>query len=350
MTEIEKKPRAKQGAFTLVELLVVIAIIGILIALLLPAVQSAREAARRLQCANHLKQIGLAIQNHVAATERFPTNGWGYAWIGDPDKGNDWRQPGGWMFNILPYLEQQTVYDLQSGKSSSSSPTKTAAASQMLQTPLEAMHCPSRRPAQVYPTQDTYAHFRSPKYADETMEVARADYAANGGDVMTSPSSNSSGISDAGPSDYTVGSSAATRGAYQKVAALATGIIYAASEIKMRDVTDGTSYTYVAGEKYLDPDHYLDGTGAGDNENMYMGDNGDIVRWTTFTSANDNFQPRQDKSGANIYQPFGSAHAGGFNMVFCDGSVRTINYTIDRETHRRLGNRHDGEVIDSSKL
>ena len=106
---------AGSRAFTLVELLVVITIIGVVIALLLPAVQAVREAARIGQCQNNLKQLAQGCLNHENATRRFPTNGWGPHWTGDADMGNDWLQPGGWIYNILPYIEQQSLHDMGAG-------------------------------------------------------------------------------------------------------------------------------------------------------------------------------------------------------------------------------------------
>ena len=97
--------RQHNRGFTLVELLVVIAIIGILIALLLPAIQAAREAARRMQCSNNLKQIGQACLSHVDSLKFFPTGGWGWGWAGEASRGFGPGQPGGWAYNILPYME-----------------------------------------------------------------------------------------------------------------------------------------------------------------------------------------------------------------------------------------------------
>ena len=107
--------------FTLIELLVVIAIIGVLIALLLPAVQAAREAARRSQCSNNLKQMTLATLTHEDTHKTLPSAGWGAHWMGDPDRGFGVEQPGGWAYNVLPFLEQGNLRQIGAGASGAAS-------------------------------------------------------------------------------------------------------------------------------------------------------------------------------------------------------------------------------------
>ena len=138
----------KSRGFTLVELLVVIAIIGILIALLLPAIQAAREAARRSQCSNNLKQMGMAAQNHVSTNNRLPTGGWSCRWIGNPDWGTGRHQPGGWMFNLLPFIEQKQTYMMQVGKTGAA---RINLAETMIRTCIPYLNCPSRRASALLP-------------------------------------------------------------------------------------------------------------------------------------------------------------------------------------------------------
>jgi hypothetical protein len=107
--------------------MVVLVIVAMLLTLMAPAVQHVRESARDMDCSNRLRQIGIAIHAHEQAHKILPTNGWGYEWIGNPNRGFRRTQPGGWVYNILPYMEQASVHDLGRGMVAGSSPQKKAA-------------------------------------------------------------------------------------------------------------------------------------------------------------------------------------------------------------------------------
>lgn len=316
--------------FTLVELLVVITIIGILIGLLLPAVNSAREAARKVQCQNNIKQLGAAALQHEQAQKFWPTGGWGWDWVGDPDRGFSIKQPGGWIYNVLPYMDGQNLHDMGTGKPQG---TKWQQAGMMVGTPVATINCPSRRQAITFPTGRTSYNNASPI---SSAGVTRSDYAANQGDA-------SGDEVDGGPPDLQTGDT--TWKWFNAVAAdHVTGISYIRSQITTAHITDGASQTYFAGEKYLNPDNYLSGNDPADNECALSGWDNDNYR-----DASGSATPMQDTPGFTDTLRFGSVHPSGAQFVFCDGSVHNISYSIDPVTHARLANRADGLPIDDSK-
>ncbi len=367
-----RKPDRRQHAFTLVELLVVIAIIGILIGLLLPAVQHARESARIAQCANNLKQIGVALQHHESEHGTFPTGGWGWGWIGDPDRGTGLAQPGGWIYNILGYLEMQNLHDMGMGIDpaavSPASPAKISANATRLTTPVSGFLCPTRRASGLYPfTAGTPANY-TPSSGTPSMMAAKSDYAANGGDTQATPellgiwSSPCGGTASCGPSAGSATGALLTAGTLQQYNIQVmqmnptginqnqsgpTGIIAAMMMTSTADIRDGAAVTYLAAEKYLEPSEYRSGKDPGDSHTLLSGDSQDITRYTGYISGSTfSFQPpMQDRRGLTNSRAFGSAHVNGFNACMCDGSGHLINYAIDPKVHCYYGNKADNCVV-----
>ena len=314
-------------AFTLVELLVVIAIIALLVALLLPAVQSAREAARRSVCSNNLRQLALGCVSHHELLGFFPSGGWGRYWVCDPDRGFGKRQPGGWGYHVLPFIEEQALHDLGADRDFA---TKKSLNKRRIATPVSTFYCPSRREARTYPVTSQFSWNRMPHFSDPLEEAARTDYAANGGDAVSGLFGNGWGD---GPADFAQGDSDSYR---WPSLVRHTGITANRSEVNLRKVVDGASKTYLLGEKYLNPEDYSSGDDWGDNHNVFSGDDMEIVRFGDRTIG-----VHRDRPGLVAYFGFGSAHATSCFMAMCDGSVHAIGYDIDLEVHQRLANRND---------
>jgi len=331
-------PNRKPTGFTLVELLVVIAIIGILIALLLPAVQAAREAARRAQCSNHLKQIGLGFLNHENVYHHMPTGGWGWRWMGDPNGGFGRDQPGGWCYGVLPYIEQQTLRDIGRGETG---PTLAADLVVVHSTPLAVFNCPTRRSAAPLPYFDDfgsgYEGFYNLVGVPTPPGAARGDYAANGGSTGVQAPEGPATLAEGKDSDAWLD----TR--------LCNGIVHQVSTVSIADILDGTSNSYMVGERNLCPDSYQSGQDPADDNNLYVGIDIDTVRWTCGSPTDTaciTYRPSPDRPQHFTRHNFGSAHPGAFNMGLCDGSVRGISYTIDAVVHRDLGGRDDGNTVE----
>lgn len=342
--------RFRRG-FTLVELLVVIAIIGILVALLLPAIQAAREAARRSQCKSNLKQLALGCINHHDAHRHFPTGGWGWFWVGDPDRGFSKDQPGGWSFNILPYIEEGALHQRGSdGDPKTVTPrVQMVGASSVVQSPITIINCTTRRAARTFPM-TTNAGGNQGLFNSQTPDVTgRGDYAANSGHVYN----EWPGDKGQGPTSYTVADqwTAARQWGGDQFKTFAgqnaqTGISYERSEIGIRSITDGTTKTYLIGERYIPVANYEDGQWAADNETWCTGFNNDNYRRTGRISGAAIVElvpiPDTDTTSPDSGGRFGSAHSGVWQVAFCDGSVQSISYDIDWQVHRDLGNREDG--------
>jgi len=332
--------RVQRRGFTLVEVLVVIAIIGALVALLLPAVQSAREAARRTQCRNHLKQMSLAMMVHESSHKVFPTGGWGFNWIGDPDRGTGLKQPGGWFYCILPQLELATLADigkgLEGGAPDKNSP-KGQALLKLISTPVTVYHCPSRRPAKLYPNSNAPYNCKLPPL------VAKIDYAGNGGDnniIDSTQAFQPRYFKDGDDPNY-----------WNKFPP-SNGVCIAHSQVAISQVRDGTSRCYLLGEKYLSSEYYeANGVDLGDNHSAFTGLNWDNVRTTSKAAKPPPYDlqpPKQDSPEDHNIWNFGSAHPTSFGMAFCDGSVHDIAYAIDPQVHRRLSHKSDGAQVPDS--
>ncbi|MCU0981483.1 MAG: DUF1559 domain-containing protein [Pirellulaceae bacterium] len=297
-----KRTYRGSSGFTLVELLVVIAIIGILVALLLPAIQAAREAARRTQCNNNLKQIGVALHNYHDTNKVLPAGFINRTPAGNPD----W----GWAVAIMPFMEMDAIYkELDVGTTrliQFYSATATAEQRALLQTQIPAYRCPS----DVAKPLNNLCQFGSQN--PPHFDLATANYVASSG------TGTNAGTTDAG------------------------GLFYGNSFRNFRDILDGTSSTLMAGERGAS---HLAAVWAGVGRNDSYGNEG--TARTLFRSGFViNFDYVWQGHPENQGKGLASFHPGGVNLALADASVRWFPQTTNTAVMQYLGNRADGNVVE----
>ncbi|QDV81202.1 DUF1559 domain-containing protein [Planctomycetes bacterium TBK1r] len=313
---------ASRHGFTLVELLVVIAIIGILVGLLLPAVQAAREAARVMQCQNRLKQVALACHNYESAFKSLPGYGGERPGFLITQRENRFRTNlggGTWITQVLLYLEEPQLATKIQPLARSMAVTPSDRIQSLVRVPVETLHCPSRRDAEPYPLHEPY----SLRYGDAG---ARNDYAMNGGSAVI---------------DHSV-----TPNSREAPAIKLThdGIWVLGQRTRFNTIFDGLSNTYLVGEKAMDLNKLETGDGFGDRSPIAGYHNVPISSHSYVRYAARS--PKMD-SRANCLEchDFGATHHSGWNVAFADGRVTLMDYNLDLEIHRAQASVNGREII-----
>jgi prepilin-type N-terminal cleavage/methylation domain-containing protein/prepilin-type processing-associated H-X9-DG protein len=331
--------------FTLVELLVVIAIIGVLVALLLPAVQAAREAARRSQCTNNLKQIALSMHNYHDTYQVFPSGylaGFGAnAWV----SGN--QSSWGWGAFLLPFIEQSALHDQLTPGRFRLSDAITAGSPvdrvTLLQTPLAAFRCPS----DTGPAVNNRHRLRNA--SDGDVDAALSNYIGNNGSNRWHGGGRLISPGPGGSSQWNPGVPATIEGV-----SAPNGIFWRESNVRFSQITDGTSNTALVGERAWNLNAQTGTVFC--NAGLIYGTVSQNEQLTIRMNLGTGTVPINSGVGNDCIFGYSSRHPGGIQMALCDGSVRFISETIDhrpgpdglravQSTFERLLARDDGQPL-----
>lgn len=387
---------ARPRGFSMIELLVVVAVIGVLTGLLLAVLQRVRESSRNTTCRNNLFQLGKAIATAESANGRFNSGGWAGQWLGDSSRGSEGKQPGGWAFQLLPYLEELPLWDSLASVPSGQADVRYRDLAKYV---APVLSCPSRRTGSTNLTEGLNLY---PMSGNQIVasRVFRSDYAANGGSSGLCPklaaikgtksilgSSRKVKIAHfAGngkcielmlpisavleghgghpldrlggcdeeqcngqiddiiyvPRSVSQGDAMVDGGVEARLTLsdggipdLQDGLTRRMRQLGQSDVLDGLSRTYLLGEKNVRSDAYETTDDSGDVFPAWSGYSASNIRWARKP-------PIQDEWEVEHPSEFGSAHYVGANMVMADGAVLTVNYDIDAAVHAARASINDG--------
>lgn len=347
-TRRKRPPRA----FTLVELLVVITVIGILMGMLLPAVSAINESSRNSRCKNNLRQIGLAMRSHCEKRGVFPTGGI-CPWPAIDDyltkEKVPWgpeRQGLGWAFQILPYIEMETAFNI------GELPAREVASEgyqSMLQKVLVPFYfCPTRRRPTLRENDPGPPQFGAAMLNDYASATP-ADFPENQKSYIFTPSDPNDLYRGEDPSR--VASGKKYNGVVVRTCAQPKGgaAVKSTQPTTLAKIRDGLGFTIMVGEKRVEKDHYFSGEATYDDRGWSDGWSPNIVRSTGFPPGPDIIADT-DEDRKQIGFGFGAAHSGQFNAVFADGHASGLSYNIDRTLFNALGHREDYYNIDETQL
>lgn len=304
---------------TLIELVVVIAVVSGVVALAVPAVQSARASAREVTCKNNLRQLGLASQSHQSAHGHFPIGGLGASWMGIDRLGFGIRQPGGWLFNLLPYIEQTELRERFV-----TLPSSSLVADLSLTMP-QIMVCPdqSREPITV---ESPYFYYGQ----HPINKCVRNGYAANAGTRFVVAALGADQLE----------TTTAHINEFLRTRPNTDGTVWHATRIGPREVTDGLSQTLWAAEKWTG----MQAFNSGFDQPPWVGGSLDVHRFAADPPIPDWIDGRE--KGFNPRLRFGGRHVGGAHAVMVDGSTRVIGWDIEPQVFKQLGSRASSETLD----
>ncbi len=332
-------PLDRHPGFTRIDLAVCIFILAVVPLLGISALSTSRESSRILSCQSNVKQLAYANLLYTTLfNDTLPPGGWCTRWTGDPVCDKSENQPGGWMYAILPCIEQENLY--YQGDHAPDAGQKAEQIMETQRTSIPVFCCSSRRRCVPYPTRTDFYNSGAPGV------MAKTDYTGNGGDGQTLTAfGNGAGMNKFTEDDWAQQPLVKDTPLVREYGTLiSNGVFQRRTGVPLSAITDGLECTYLLGEKYLYPEAYQTGEAHNDDQGWDVGFDADTVAFTRHFSPGGARVMKDLPGYASPVFAFGGVHPEGFNMAMVEGEVKSISYRIAPEVHAKLGIRNDGEA------